>query len=317
MWFSRKRGSIDKEGLKNMFNLHGDRVLGDIPNFPENKINPPEIADSARKAGLGTLLVPDTESKERGALIGTIYVYDRKRLQRLLNENKEMLKKAEWPQKADQFVEQLSWVVAPANTDIYAFIARLHDVDGGKGPPRRWAGAEDERAVEGQRAAAYISRMKYHALKHNDSVAAKWMETEASKGQNIATMLYTSMFYARGAGVKQDYAEAAFWAGLATRGTIPHYRQMIREKHPNIEFILGKDVTADDSDAALSAAVAAHGQLPDSVKLRDTAMAQLMPGQRDAVQKRIEEWRPARPPAPAQSMAQPSSSLPPGFRVWK
>ncbi|MEZ0223483.1 MAG: hypothetical protein ACAH83_02935 [Alphaproteobacteria bacterium] len=317
MWFSRKHGSIDKDRLKDMFNLHGDRVLGDIPNFPENNINPAEIADSARKAGLGTLLVPDSESKERAALVGTVYVYDRKRLQRLLNENKEMLKKAEWPHKADQFMEYLSWVFAPANTDIYAFIARLHDVNGSKGPPRRWAGADNEHEVEVQRAGAYISKMKYHALKHNDPVAAKWMETEASKGQHIDAMLYTSMFYARGTGMKQDYVEAAFWAGLAAAITIPDYRQMIRNKHPNVEFIMGKDVTADDSAVAISAAVSAHGQMPDRMKLYNTAMAQLTPGQRDAVLKRIEEWRPVRPPAPEQPKAQTSSSLPPGFRVWK
>jgi hypothetical protein len=323
----------DKKKLTDLYNLHGDRVLGDIPIHPNNHIDPDEIVASANKAGLGSLVSPEADKKDHDAQLGTVYVYDRHRLQWRLNQNKEMLEKAGWPSQADKFVEYLSWVIAPANTPLYEFIARLHDVQGRKqeGGYYRWGGADDPKAVEHQQQFAYWTKMKYHALKRNDAAAAKTIIDEASKGQNTTAMVYASRLYARGGGVKQDYAEAAFWAGLVVKQRIPGWRRMLETNDPFCKNLMGPAIKATDSDAAISTAVSEHSQFHDYVKLRDTALAHLTAEQRSDVEKRIETWRPASQTPPA-APVQPASKAPPqaqprpqidpailapGFSIWK
>jgi hypothetical protein len=280
---------LSKGQLTEKFNLRGRRVLGDIPIDPANDIDPAEVARSAEQARLGFYVVPDAEKKERGAIRGTVYLYDRQQLQRELDENKDMLRKEEWPAQADDFIRRLSYVTAPANSDLYAFISRLHDVDGKSIP---WKGADNPAEAAQQQYNAEMSKMVYRALQQNDRAGAEWVRNEARAG-HLGAMSSVSLMYSRGKGFKQDYAEAAFWAGVEMRTLLPGYRQMLREGHPNVGELMGPDVKASDSDAAISSAVAARTQLHDFVKLRDDAIAKLTPDQIQAVEKCIAEWRPA------------------------
>ena len=297
-----------RDKLVNLYNLHGDRVIGDIPTFRENNIDPAEILHAAKKAGLGSLYIPDEAKYDRGWMAGTVYVYDRKRLQHLLDENRDMLQKAEWPQQADKFVRYLSFVTAPVNTEIFDFIARCHDVNGGD-PNRNPVRQENPQIAAQQQSMAQMSKMRYQALQENNPAAAAWVEAQAATG-HMGAMLDTSVMYARGAGFRQDYAEAAFWSGLAAKRLAPRYREMLKENNPLIRRIVGPDVQASDSDATISTAAATHDSVRDYIKIRDEALSHLPPDQQQAVMKRIDSWNPARPPAP-------SSQLPPGFRVWK
>jgi hypothetical protein len=297
-----------RDRLVNLYNLHGDRVLGDIPICPENNIDPEEIMHAAKKAGLGALLVPREEAKDNGAILGTVYVYDRKRLQRLLDQNREMLQKAEWPQEANRFVAYLPRVIAPVNSEICDFIARCHAVNGGD-PGWKPYREEDRRRLANQHQAAELSKMRYQALQKNDAAAANWVESQAATG-HIGAMLDTSAMYARGAGFRQDYAQAAFWAGVVAKRLSFDYREMLKENDPRVRRIVGPDVQAGDSDAAISTAAAAHDSVRDYIKMRDDALSHLSPDQQQDVMKRVESWHPAPPPTP-------SSQLPPGFQVWK
>jgi hypothetical protein len=121
---------------------------------------------------------------------------------------------------------------------------------------------------------------------------------------------------------------------------------MLESNSPNVENLMGKGMKPTDSDAAISTAVAEHTQFHDYVQLRDAAMAHLTREQREAVEKRIEEWRPASQaatpasapapakddaptfaamaaalttpePTPAQAPAAASRPVPPGFKVWR
>ncbi len=277
---------LSKGQLTEKFNLRGRRVVGDIPIHPANDIDPDEVARSAQRARLGFYVVPDAEKKEHGGMLGTVYLYDRKQLQRQLNENKEMLRKAEWPVRSDDFVRRLSYVIAPANSDLYAFISRLHDVEG---KPHLWMAADNSAQVAQQHYAAEMSKMVYRALQENNRAGAEWVRNEAQAG-HLGAMSSVSLMYSRGKGFKQDYAEAAFWAGVETRTLMPSYRRMIEEGHPAVKDLMGPGVKASDSDAAISSAVAARTQFRDFVKLRDDAMAKLRPDDKQAVEKRIAEW---------------------------
>lgn len=285
-----------RDRLVNLYNLRGDRVIGDIPSYVDD-VEPAEILHAAKKAGLGSFYVPDEEKYERGWMTGTVYVYDQKRLQHLLDESRDMLQKAEWPQQADKFVRYLSFVTAPVNSDIYDFIARIHDVNGGdpKWKPFR---QEDRYIAETQQSMAHMSKMRYQALQENNPAAAAWVQAQAATG-HIGAMLDTSVMYSRGAGFRKDDAEAAFWSGLAAKRLAPCYRDMLKENDPRIRRIVGPEVQANDSDAVISTAAATHDSIRDYIKMRDEALSLLSPSQQQAVKKRIDSWRPVSAASPA------------------
>ena len=285
----------DRDRLTKLYNLYGDRVLGDIPIHPQNQINPPEIMLAAKRAGLGALIIPDEDKHEHGGQLGTVYVYDRKKLQSRLDGNKDMLREAGWPLKADAFVNYLSFVTAPVNSPLYDFIAQCHDVNG-LDPTRKPWRQEDPRIVAQQHETAEMSKMRFQALQENDPAAAAWVQDKARSG-HLGAMLDTSVMYSRGTGFKQDYAEAAFWAGLAARRLIPSYRQMLQDDNPNIRRIVGPDVKATDSDAEISTASSTYGSFRDPVKLRDEALAQLPDDQANTVRQRVAAWGTAPKPA--------------------
>lgn len=306
-----------RDRLINLYNLHGDRVLGDIPICPENNIDPQEIVHAARAAGLGVHVVPDEEKKEHGWLLGTVYVYDRKRLQRVLNENKDMLRAAEWPTQADKFIEYLSWVVAPANTEIYDFIARCHEVNGGD-PRRKKATWDDPAQVAYQHQTALQTKMRFKVLKENNPEAVKFFLAGAQQG-NFVAQYDMGQFYDRGAGVKQDYAESAFWWGVVAQRGYNTFINFLAQEPEKAKDSMGPHVTPASSEKEIWEATATYSRFPDAAKMRDAAMQHLTPEQRAAVEKRIDDWQPV--PALAQPnvqpKSQPSSPLPPGFRVWK
>ena len=299
----------DRDRLVKMYNLFGDRVVGDIPIHPNNHIDPPEIMHAAKKAGLGALLVTQEEGYERGDMLGTVYVYDRKRLQRLLNQNKEMLKAAEWPQDADKFVNYMSWVGAPVNSEIIGFIARLHDVNG-QSPEWKQYIEKDPKIVAQLLDQAQFGKMRYKLLEEKDPAAAQWLQDVAKRG-STAAMTCLALAYERGGAVKQDYAEAAYWAGLAVQNTIQGCRWFLDEEPEKARTMLGDDVQPGDSDDDFWAASRYRANTPDAAEIRDHAFAQLTGDQAEAVKERIVAGRmgprnvAAAPPKPA-----------PQWKVW-
>lgn len=285
-----------RDRLLNLYNLHGDRVLGDIPICPENNIDPNEIRHAAKTAGLGVHVVPDEEKKERGWMLGTVYVYDRKRLQRLLNENRPMLQRAEWPAQADKFVEYLSWVTAPANTEIYDFVARCHEVNGSD-PRRKPPHWDDPVRVAQQHEAAAESKLRYKALRENDPEAAKFFLTRAQQG-HFSAQHDMARLCERGAGVKQDEVESAFWWGVAAQRGYRMYIDILQREPEKSKDFLGPHVTKDSPEKDIWEAVATYSRFPDAAKMRDAALQRLTADQREAVEKRIDNWKPVLPAVP-------------------
>lgn len=275
----------DRDRLVKKYNLFGDRVVGDIPIHPSNDIDPPEILHAAKKAGLGALLVTQEESWESGKILGTVYVYDRKRLQRLLNESKDMLKAAEWPRDADKFVHYMSWVSAPINSEIRDFIQRLHDVNG-QDPERKPYRETNSQIVAQVQEQCDFSKTTYKLLRESDPGALETMQAQAKAG-NTSAMTYIALAYQRGLGVKPDAAEAAYWAGRSVQNTIQGYRWFLDKEPEKARTRLGADLQPGDSDEAFWAASRSTANSPDAAKIRDEAFAQLSEDQVEAVKQRI------------------------------
>jgi TPR repeat protein len=144
------------------------------------------------------------------------YVYDKKDMQQFLDKNKETLVTAGWPTQADQFVNYMSQVSAPANTAIFDLIHASYGGDpetGNNGWLRRNSGTTPERDIQAQQAGAELSRQRYKAMQESDSAAVEWFRQKAVQG-HMGAMSDLSDMYAQGRGCKQDMVEAAYWYRL-------------------------------------------------------------------------------------------------------
>lgn len=209
---------------KKFFGLEGARHIADSPEEYICKfsgIGAAALYGSIKDAGLSYLLMTPQDCEERQAFAreNWIYVYDEKHLQGFLDKNKKVLLAADWPTQAKDFVLYLSYVAAPANSEIFDLIHDCYGADSSKGDNgwlRRNNGTTPKHEIEVQRMNAEMSKQRFKAFRRKDPDAARWFLKTASGG-HMGAMEEVSKLYAQGCGFKKDMVEAAFWQRLFAR----------------------------------------------------------------------------------------------------
>lgn len=84
------------------------------------KVNIDNLIAECHQKGLQTRIF--TEKKWPG-YTGSLWVYDLKALQKLLDENRDILISANWPTEADAFISNL-YIDVPIGTPLYKLIAK-------------------------------------------------------------------------------------------------------------------------------------------------------------------------------------------------
>jgi hypothetical protein len=118
--------------LSEIRDLGPEKPMGYLPiNFIEELGSTiGEEMSQAKKNGHDHLLV----GPETGVIGGALYIYDIESLQSLIDDNRNILKKADWPIAPKALVEKISTEHAPIKTELFNVIA---DAFGDSSNPNR------------------------------------------------------------------------------------------------------------------------------------------------------------------------------------
>jgi hypothetical protein len=153
--------------------LRGDRCIGDQASYGlkewygidiDDKATRDKLTKALDEAGLSHYYANEEHRVEMGWKATSLYAYDKGRLQELLDQNRDMLVKAEWPTTSDRFVHYLSYVTAPANTEIFDFIARCHGDNQNPGLRKSSYTAMTAAEIEQQRVRVEHERKRFKEL---------------------------------------------------------------------------------------------------------------------------------------------------------
>lgn len=156
--------------LQAAFNLHAERYVSWVSDeylYKHYNTDLEDIIKSIEKADLSYLHINDQEIKKRPHVLTSLYVYNKKNLQKLLDKNKNILVEAKWPTDANKFIYYMSYVHAPANSAIFDLIYKCFDDQTDNPWLRKNCQITGKHRIKKQRSLSNKSKTAFKALHPN------------------------------------------------------------------------------------------------------------------------------------------------------